>query len=286
MSCLSLLRNRGILTNSETVPENVTLWDWLFSPRRAAFNSTGAAAAKGFTNAETNERLTLDQVKQSSTWLSTTLAKDHGLKHGDVVSICSPNSVLYPVCMYGVIRAGGMPALSSPGYTENEMEHVLKTVGCRYIMVSISALEVALKAAGRLGISKDCIFTLDGRAAGHMSVTDLLRRGQRLGNGAQVAAAKLPHGKKNSEVCAVLCFSSGTTGLPKAVSRLLTFSSPSCFDLPYSQVMVSHQNIIAQCLQLLQTTSDDHITILGLLPFYHSMSICFSALGLLTDILQ
>ena len=36
--------------------------------------------------------------------------------------------------------------------------------------------------------------------------------------------------------------------------------------------MISHQNIIAQCLQLLPTTSDDHKTVLGLLPFYHSKS--------------
>lgn len=33
--------------------------------------------------------------------------------------------------------------------------------------------------------------------------------------------------------------------------------------------MISHQNIIAQCLQLIPTTSPDHKTVLGLLPFYH-----------------
>lgn len=135
------------------------------------------------------------------------------------MSICSPNSVLYPVCMYGVMRAGGMPALSSPGYTEDEMVHVLKTVNCRFLMVSISALPVAIRAAKRLRIRKECIFTLDGRTEGHQTVTDLLRRGQQMGEEKQVAAAKLPlEKKKNSEVCAVLCFSSGTTGLPKAVS--------------------------------------------------------------------
>ena len=34
--------------------------------------------------------------------------------------------------------------------------------------------------------------------------------------------------------------------------------------------MISHQNIIAQCLQLIPTTSPDHKTVLGMLPFYHS----------------
>lgn len=40
--------------------------------------------------------------------------------------------------------------------------------------------------------------------------------------------------------------------------------------------MISHQNIIAQCLQLIPTTSADHKTVLGMLPFYHSMDVLLS----------
>ena len=76
----NLIQMRQCNVNSRTVPENIPLWDWLFASERPAFNAKDSAAAKGFVNADTSERLTLDEIRKSSTWLSTALVKDHGLK--------------------------------------------------------------------------------------------------------------------------------------------------------------------------------------------------------------
>jgi hypothetical protein len=46
---------------------------------------------------------------------------------------------------------------------------------------------------------------------------ELLDVGRGCGEGGQVEAYKLPRGKNNFELCGFLSFSSGTTGLPKAV---------------------------------------------------------------------
>jgi 4-coumarate--CoA ligase len=200
------------------VPSTVPVWDYLFDAKSQYFKTISENPIKGFRNTQTNQRLAHLQVKDYSTWISTALARDHGLREGDVVSICSPNSVWYPVSVFAVMRAGGLSALSSPGYTENEMVHVLKTVGCRFIMTSISALEVVVKTAKRLGIDQKRIFLLDGQVEGFKSVLDLLDDGKRRGESQQVEPFKLPVGKSNREVCTILCFSSGTTGLPKAVS--------------------------------------------------------------------
>jgi hypothetical protein len=64
--------------------------------------------------------------------------------------------------MFGIMRAGGIAALSSPGHTEDEMVHVFRTVKCRYIFTSLEALGVVRAAARRVGIREESVFVLDG----------------------------------------------------------------------------------------------------------------------------
>lgn len=134
------------------------------------------------------------------------------------MSICAPNSIWYPVAMFGAMRLGAIAALSSPGYTVDEMIHAFKTVGCRFVFASESSLDVVRKAAAMVGIDVRNIFIVDGNVDGFKSVSELVDLGKQFGNDAQVMPFLLPKGKDNSQVCALLCFSSGTTGLPKAVS--------------------------------------------------------------------
>jgi 4-coumarate--CoA ligase len=192
------------------------------------------------------------------------------MKEGEVVSICSPNTIFVPVALFGIMHAGGIAALSSPAYGVDEMVHVLKTVGCRFVMSSLASFEVVKKAAGILGIRDEQIFVLDGQVEGFKSLGDLVNQGKQLGEKEQMVPFRIPLGKMNSEICAVLCFSSGTTGLPKAVCVEVPIQMVCKMSSDTFQVMISHQNIIAQCLQLIPTTSGDHKTVLGLLPFYHS----------------
>jgi 4-coumarate--CoA ligase len=119
--------------------------------------------------------------------------------------------------MFGVMRAGGIAALSSPAYTVDEMMHCLRTVKCRYIITAKESLGVVRAAATKLRIADTRIFVLGGSEEGFQSVRELVSLGKQCGENGQVDSFRLPIGKANNMVCAVLCFSSGTTGLPKAV---------------------------------------------------------------------
>ncbi len=97
------------------------------------------------------------------------------------------------------------------------MIHALKTVGSKYIICCEENLGVARIVARKCGIPDEKILLLEELVKGVKSVKDLVEEGRKLGEENQVEPWRIPTGKENSVMCAVLCFSSGTTGLPKAV---------------------------------------------------------------------
>ncbi|OAG03502.1 4-coumarate-CoA ligase 2 [Paraphaeosphaeria sporulosa] len=232
------------------LPTELTDWDWLFDSKYSPINKFPPNELNGFQNAVTKERVSWLDVKNYSTYISTALVKRYGLREGETISLFSQNTVWYPVAMFAGLRAGAKISGASPAYNIEEMAFALKTADAKFLMTTPGSMEVASKSAEAAGLPKSNIFLLEGEVPGYTTIQELIKVGQSYGEQGQAPAFKLPPGKKNKDVCGFLSFSSGTTGLPKAV-------------------MISHQNVIAQCLQIEQITPNTHKKIMAVLPLFH-----------------
>jgi 4-coumarate--CoA ligase len=239
------------VTNDEpTVPSLLPVWTWLFDSEHSSLNRVPSNKIQGYTDASTKEHLSYADVKVHTTHLSTALVKKYGFKERDTLALFAPNTVWYPVAMFGALRVGGMISGASPAYNVEEMTYALKTAQAKFLFTVPGSMKVAAAAAKNAGIPQDHVFLLEGTLEGFTTMAELLRMGKSYGKTGQIPQYQLPQGKTNSDVCGFLSFSSGTTGLPKAV-------------------MISHSNVIAQCLQIQQITPSNHSRILAVLPLFH-----------------
>jgi acyl-CoA synthetase (AMP-forming)/AMP-acid ligase II len=105
--------------------------------------------------------------------------------------------------------------------TPFEFQHTFKLASPTRLFVTPTLLPLALTS----GLSQDCIYILEGNVQGYTSYGDLVARARDNG------LPRLPIQQARSDTLAYLAFSSGTTGLPKAV-------------------MISHGNIINSLYQI------------------------------------
>ncbi len=79
--------------------------------------------------------LTYSDLDRMSADFASFLQNDLELKHGDSVAIMSPNILQYPVCLYGILRAGLTVVNINPLYTARELEHQLKDSEAKAIII-------------------------------------------------------------------------------------------------------------------------------------------------------
>ena len=97
------------------------------------------------------------------------------------------------------------------------MTYALKKARAKFLMTIPSSMDVAAVAAKNAGIPIERIFLLEGELLGFTTLQTLLGIGKSFEENDQIQSFKIPKGKKNGDIRAFLSFSSGTTGLPKAV---------------------------------------------------------------------
>ncbi len=198
--------------------------------------------------------LTFGQIKDKADRLATALAR-HGIVKGDRVGVMLPNCPPYVIGVFAVLRLGATVVNINPAYTPPEVSFILRDSGVR-MLLTLDVLAPAV-AALQPGTSLETIVitsmaeyspaaTPPAPAAGVVRLADLI---------AEADTIDLPRVPIDAdEDVAVLQYTGGTTGVPKAA-------------------MLTHRNIFANAIQTelwhQRSVERGHDRFLLVIPYFH-----------------
>jgi long-chain acyl-CoA synthetase len=201
-----------------------------------------------------------------------------GIRKGDRVALCLPNSPQAVIAYFGILRAGGIVVPCNPTYTEYELSHQLRDAGARAIVVldmmhqKIQHLNLELIIVTRITdfmttIVKYIYQRRNGRPPIEIPRSDTTMFFHDFLNGATpVAPEQLPI--VTPDDIAVLQYTGGTTGVSKGAE-------------------LRHRNLMANIRQLISWFSPTERTesFLAALPLFHvfgmtvTQNICLAVGG-------
>ena len=189
-----------------------------------------------------------------------------GIKKGDRVGLCLPNTPYSVVAYYAVLTVGAVVVNFNPLYAVRELEHQIRDSGPRaLIVIDIADIFARVAEAAKRSGAPTLILCrfADALLSGKAALYRLLRRKHRvrqpLPDGciewqALLAGDRAPQPVPISEEdLAVLQYTGGTTGTPKGA-------------------MLTHANILANTRQVVAydpTRRQASERVLGVLPLFH-----------------
>ncbi|KAL2149836.1 hypothetical protein VTH82DRAFT_7512 [Thermothelomyces myriococcoides] len=242
-------------------PDSVTIGEFM---RNEMYGRCPISKSRNpFTCGLTGKTYTVTETHQRSDEIAKALSKIMGWQPNadspwdKVVGVYSFNTIDYLSVLHAVHRLSGIATPANVAYSASELEHQLRSSGAKALFTCAPVLETALQAAKAVGIPEDKIFIMEmanqTTKPPFKTVDDLVELGRSLPD---LEPLRWVKGQGARQV-AFLCYSSGTSGLPKAV-------------------MISHRNVIANTMQYCLFESvcrkkagiETQVT-LGLLPFSH-----------------
>lgn len=150
-----------------------------------------------------------EQFLQAAQWVGTKLA-DLGIRKGDRVGIMAATSLDWEYAQMGALSAGAVVAGIDPAYPADQLSHVIENLELSVLFVQDRSVLTKIPPELRRQIDLFVFFEDEPRQKNELSMMDLL-------TGKETDTfAGLPNVLPEDE--AVIVFSSGTTGMPKAIT--------------------------------------------------------------------
>ncbi|KAJ5221951.1 Acyl-CoA ligase inpC [Penicillium citrinum] len=222
------------------IPDNIPISEFMLNEKygRVAHEHARDPYTCGLTGQTYSSRQVVDRVD----WIARGLAKEFGWKANQgsewdkTLAVFSVNTIDSLPFFWAVHKLGGVVSPANAAYSAPELKHQILDSGAKALFTCVPLLSVALEAASLAGLPKNKIYLIDvpqpilGNTQPpkeFKSVLDILESGKSL---PPVDELKWSPGE-GARRTAFLCYSSGTSGLPKGV-------------------MISHRNVIANTLQI------------------------------------
>ena len=226
-------------------------------PRRPLYEILRRAAAEGGALPATTflgADLTFAELKERTDRLATTLAR-HGVVKGDRVGIMLPNCPQYVIGVFAVLRLGAIVVNINPAYAAPEVEHLVRDSGIRMLLTleRLAPAAAALQSGTHLEtiiITALSEYSAEGKPPAAIAQT--VRLADLIDESTTIDLPRVDIDP--DEDVAVLQYTGGTTGVPKAA-------------------MLTHRNIFANTIQTElwhhRSSGRGHDRFLMVIPYFH-----------------
>jgi long-chain acyl-CoA synthetase len=251
-------------------PENVAYEVDLhrYSSLVELFQQTTGKYKKQIAYSNFGAELTFEQVDELSRDFAAFLQNKLSIVKGDRVALMCPNTLCFPIAMWGIIRIGAVQVNVNPMYTPKELQHQLNDAQVETIVIFSPSTKILAEVIKTTGIKN--IITVD--------LDDLINKG-------------LPCDPIDEHLTSTISFTDALTkGKALELSEVLLCPSDLLF-LQYTGgttglskgAMLSHGNLIANILQY-QEFSKNHIhygndVVITAIPMYHIFALMANTLS-------